>query len=168
MRLTRIVGVAAIVLAFFAGLALSQAKPNAGFETLKTLVGEWDGKTEDGKPVHVSYKLVSAKTALLETLVPANESEMVTVYHPDGDHVALTHYCAGNNQPRMRTAPITGTVKEFNFLFVDATNLSGPATGHMRQLVVALEDGNHFTQKWTWREEGRDQVEVFHFTRKKS
>lgn len=55
MRLTRILGVAVLALAFFAGQALAQTKPNVGFEKLKTLAGEWDGKTENGKPVRVSY-----------------------------------------------------------------------------------------------------------------
>jgi len=64
MKLARILGVAVLALAFFAGQALAQTKPNVGFEKLKTLVGEWDGKTENGKPVRVSYKLVSGKTAL--------------------------------------------------------------------------------------------------------
>ena len=168
MRLTRILGVAAIALAFFAGQALAQTKPNVGFEKLKTLVGEWDGKTDSGKPVRVSYKLVSGKTALLETLSPADESEMVTVYHPDGDRVMVTHYCSGNNQPRMSAAPSAPPVNQIAFSFVDVTNMANATTGHMQKLEVVFDDNDHFTQRWTWRENGRDQTEVFRYTRKKS
>ncbi len=111
---------------------------------------------------------MSGGTALLESLTPADESEMVTLYSADGDHVAATHYCSTGNQPQMRTPPITGAVREFAFSFVSATNLPSPAAGHMHQLVLILENNDHLTQKWTWRENGSDKTEVFHFTRKNS
>ncbi len=146
--------------------AAAQATANAGFDKLKTLVGEWEGKTKDGKTVHASYKLVSNGTGLLETLSPPDESEMVTVYHRDGSSVGMTHYCSGNNQPQMRTAPVAASVNQLTFNFVRATNLASPAAGHMHNLVVTFEDKDHFTQKWTWRENGRAMTEAFHFTRK--
>ncbi len=146
--------------------AAAQANANAGFEKMRTLVGDWEGKTESGKAVRVSYKLVSNGTALLETLSPPGESEMVTVYHPDGSSVGMTHYCSGNNQPQMRTAPVTASVSQLAFNFVRATNLAGPTAGHMHNLVVTFQDQDHFTQKWTWHENGKAMNEVFQFTRK--
>jgi len=86
---------------------------------------------------------------------------MVTVYHSDGNRLRVTHYCAGNNQPRMRAEPAGSDAKELTFNFVDATNLAGPTAGHMHRLVVAFSDKNHLTQKWTWRENGRENTEVF-------
>jgi len=135
---------------------------------MKTLVGEWESKTESGKAVQVSYRLVSGGTALLETLHLADEPEMVTLYTADGDRVALTHYCRANNQPHMRTAPMSDGPQKLNFSFVGATNLAGPAAPHMHRLGVAFEDNDHFTQDWTWRENGKDKIETFHFIRKKS
>jgi hypothetical protein len=164
-RMALLLSVAA--LAAFAVYAPGQSKPAAGFDQMKSLVGEWDGKAENGKAVRASYTLVSAGTALVETLNPPDESEMVTVYHADGNHVAMTHYCDINNQPRMRTGPVAGPVKELDFSFVGATNLASPAAGHMHKLVVRFDDNNHFTQTWTWREQGKEMAEVFHFTRKK-
>ena len=96
---------------------------------MKTLVGEWEGKAANGKAVQVSYRLVVGGTALMETLHPADEPEMVTLYTADGDHVAVTHYCPTNNQPRMRSAPVSGDPKKLNFSFVGATNLADPARG---------------------------------------
>jgi len=93
---------------------------------------------------------------------------MVTVYHPDGDRVLVTHYCSGNNQPRMRAAPSSSPVKQIAFSFVDVTNLANSTTGHMHKLEVVFDDNDHLTQRWTWQENGRDQTEVFHYTRKKS
>lgn len=167
MKLNTVLGIVATALVFVAGPARAQTKANAGFEKLKTLMGEWDGKTEKGKPVRVSYRLASARTALLETLSSPDESEMVTVYHADGNRVALTHYCDANNQPRMRAEPPSGPIRQLAFNFGGATNLAGPSTGHMHKLVVAFEDQDHFTQRWTWRENGREVTEVFHFARKK-
>src|SRR3989304_4359988 len=77
----------------------------AGVGRLKTLVGEWEGTTENGARVRASYKLASNGTAILETLQTAGESEMITVYYRDADHLMLTHYCSEGNQPRMRTTP---------------------------------------------------------------
>jgi len=47
---------------------------------MKTLVGEWEGKAANGRAVQVSYRLVSGGTALMETLHPADQPEMVTLY----------------------------------------------------------------------------------------
>ena len=93
------------------------------------------------------------------------EMDMVTVYHPDGDGVLATHYCSVGNQPRMRSGPGSGDKLVFDF--VDATNLSSPDGLHMRKLVVAFQDADHFTQEWTSRSKGKDETGRFAFTRRK-
>jgi hypothetical protein len=158
-----------VVCALLAGLAAGQMKPasgSAGFDTLKGLAGEWEGTTADGKPVRVSYQIASAGTALLERLHTGEEGEMVTMYTPDGDRLAVTHYCSSGNQPQMRTEPVTGETKRFAFSFVRATNLASPDAGHMAGLVLTLPDRDHLTQEWTWTEQGKTTTEVFHFMRK--
>lgn len=142
------------------------AAPSKGFEQLKPLVGEWDGTNAGGNSVHASYQLASAGTALVERLQPAGEPEMVTVYTADGDRLAVTHFCSAGNQPQMRTAPITGETKQFSFAFVRATNLADANAGHMDHLTVTVQDRDHFTQEWTWKQNGKSKTEVFHFTRK--
>ncbi len=164
----------AVAFAWLAAPAVAQTKPAAehamkpskGFEQLKPLVGEWEGQGAGGKTVHVSYQLVSGGTALLERLHPGDEPEMVTVYTADGDRLAVTHYCSSGNQPQMRTVPVTGEAKQFSFSFVRATNLSSPTVGHMDHLTVTIEDRDHFTQEWTWKENGKTHSESFRFTRK--
>ena len=141
-------------------------QPSKGFEQLKPLIGEWDGQAPDGKAVHASYQLVSGGTALLERLGMGRESEMVTVYTPDGDRLAVTHFCSAGNQPQMRTEPVTGPTNEFSFSFVRATNLASPSAGHMHHLTVALQDHDHFSEAWTWSDHGKNHTDVFHFTRK--
>ncbi len=157
-----------LVLLFSARPLAAQKNANPGYEKLKTLVGEWEGKTGDGKTIQVSYRLVSGGTALLETLQPPDEAEMVTLYAPDGVRVAVTHYCNAGNQPRMRTAAIAAPPSKLDFSFAGGTNLAASSAGHMRGLVVAFDDSDHFTQTWTWREKGKDKVETFRFARKPS
>ncbi len=172
---TRLKLVAGVVgCAGFAALAAAQTKPAAehamkaskGFEQLKPLVGEWEAQTVQGKSAHAQYQLVSGGTALLERLQIGDEPEMVTVYTPDGDRLAVTHYCSSGNQPQMRTAAVAGEPKQFSFSFVRATNLASPNAGHMDHLTVTMQDHDHFTQEWTWKENGKTHTEVLHFTRK--
>ena len=155
--------------ASIAGESMPGAKtePNAGFEKLKPLVGNWQGKANDGKPVKISYALVSGGSALVETIQAESEPGMVTVYHPDGDHLMMTHYCSLNNQPRMRadTAPAENGKLVFNF--VDATNMPSPGTMHMHKLVVTFEDKDHFVQEWTWKGGEKEGTVVFRMARMK-
>jgi len=142
-------------------------KTNPGFEQLKSLAGTWKGVTADGKSVHVEYQLVSDGTALLERLHPMGDMEMVTLYSADGPRVAMTHYCDMGNQPQMRTEALSGPTQKFTFDFVRATNLESPAAGHMGKLVVTMQDHDHFSQEWSFFENGKvTHTEVFHFTRK--
>jgi hypothetical protein len=116
-------------------------------------------------PVSVSYALVSSGTSLMERLTTPDGSDMVTMYHPDGSRIMMTHYCSGGNQPRMRAEALTGETVAFSF--VDATNLASPKAEHMRKLVVQFQDADHFTQEWTHRKDGKEETGVFRYARKK-
>jgi hypothetical protein len=144
----------------------SASGSSSGLDQLKSLAGSWEGTTSSGKSTRISYELASGGTALLERLHSAEESEMITVYTADGSRVAMTHYCSANNQPQMQTAPISGPANKFTFSFVRATNLASPSAGHMHQLVITVQDHDHFTQEWTWVEKGQTKTELFRFTRK--
>ena len=79
----------------------NQNGKQAGLELFKQLAGEWEGKEISGHEpmadVHVKYAVTSAGSTVVETLFPGTAHEMVTVIHPDGDDLALTHYCAGQS-----------------------------------------------------------------------
>jgi hypothetical protein len=160
--------------ACLAALATAQAKPfgdhamkpSNGFEQLTPLAGEWEGTTADGRAVRLSYELASGGTALLERQQTGDEPEMITVYTPDGDRLYVTHFCSAGNQPQMRTPPFTGATKQFSFSLVRVTNLAGAGAGHMEHLILTLLDRDHFTQEWTWMENGKSKTETFRFTRK--
>jgi hypothetical protein len=91
----------------------------------------------------------------------------VTMYHPDGDHLMMTHYCSAHNQPRMRSQKVPMEIKNIIFDLVEVTNLSAPDAGHMKKLALTFVDQDHFTQEWTWREKGKENAVVIRFERKK-
>jgi hypothetical protein len=145
--------------------AAAETKANPAWERMKTLVGAWQGREGD-QPVSVTYTLVSNGTSLMESLTGAHDTNMVTMYAPDGDAVVATHYCAIGNQPRMRAAASGDpAAKRVDFQFVDATNVKDGEIV-MRRLVVTFQDADHFQQTWTSRSEGKDQTSEFVYTRK--
>lgn len=173
--------VAAVVAASVVAAAPFSASPSpppgtpaeqAAWAKLQTLVGDWKGAYagSDAPPepadVRASYKLVSNGTALMETLDSGHDTSMITVYHPDGDRILATHYCAAGNQPRMAAAGLTDGGRKLAFEFVDAANAQN-VSELMRSLVVTFEDANHFSQAWTSRTNGRDHVGTFTYTRVK-
>jgi hypothetical protein len=92
--------------------------------------------------------------------------QMVSVYTPDGNKLAMTHYCDAGNQPRMATPPLKGTETEFPFSMTGITNLASPEEGHMVGLTIKIDDKDHFTELWTWKQEGKTGTTLFHFSRK--
>ncbi len=153
------------------GFAGQKAAPpsfptNATFDQIKTLAGEWEG-TFEGKQGGTSYRVVSAGSAVMNVLKAEDGTDMITVFHPDGPDVMATHYCAIGNQPRM-VAHRTADPKIIRFVFKDVTNLAAPNAAHMRELTLAIVDADHHRQEWTSRDkDGKDQRQVFEFTRKR-
>ena len=163
MRLARKLGMA-LVLALLA--APGAGTTPAGWNRMKSLVGAWKG-TAEGKPVSVTYALVSNGTALMETLDGDHDATMITMYAPDGASLLATHYCAAGNQPRMR-ANGSPDGRSLAFEFVDVANASGPPGEVMRRLVVTFVDADHFRQTWTSRAaDGKEHSSVFDYTRVK-
>jgi hypothetical protein len=159
---------AAIAIGMLTVRAGAQAKPANGFDQLKTLVGTWESAGPDGKTLTNTIRLVSNGTALEETFQSSEDDQMVTLYSPDGNRLALTHYCSAGNQPRMETHAITGDQKEFDFSFTGITNLKNSDSGHMHHLVIQIPDQDHFTEQWTWHEKGKDRTKTLQFTRRKT
>ena len=169
MRKTvHLLALGAIAIGGFTGIAVAQTQPASGFDRLKTLVGTWEATGPQGRPLTNTIRLVSNGTALEETFQSVEADQMVTLYTADGNRLAMTHYCAAGNQPRMETPTVTGDQKEFDFSLTGITNLTDINSGHMRHLLIQIADQDHFTEKWTWRENGKDQIHTIHFKRTKS
>ncbi len=144
----------------------------AAFEKFKSLAGEWVGKQKGGEKkgideVRVKYKLTSGGSTVVETIFPDSEMEMVTVIHPDGDQVLLTHYCMLGNQPQMKT-PGKYDGSKVAFEFVKATNLKSDKDMHMHDVTYTFVDDDTFRTEWTHCHEGKCGGKVvFEFKRKK-
>jgi len=81
---------------------------------------------------------------------------MVTLYHLDGTHLRLTHYCTAGNQPTMQAEPFDAASNEIHFNFVSATNLASIDAGHMHQAVFKFTSPDEVSADWTWREKGKN------------
>jgi hypothetical protein len=147
------------------------AAKSPGLEKFKQLAGEWVGKEVSGKEsaqeVRVIYKVTSAGSAVVETLLPGGEHEMVTVIHADGDDLALTHYCALGNQPHMKTKGKTDGDK-IAFKFASASNLKSDKDMHMHDVTYTFVDANTLKAEWTHYDDGKPAgTAVFELKRKK-
>jgi hypothetical protein len=169
MRVRQSLGIGVLVAAMAVGSGAARAneKPSGAlaFDQLKTLVGEWEGKTSSGS-VKITYTLVSGGTALMERMQPSKEAEMITMYSADGDKIVVTHYCSEGNQPSMKTETLKGIANKYSFSLVSVSGLKSPDAGHMTGLVLTLVDKDHLKQEWTYWNKGKTDTEAFEFSRK--
>jgi hypothetical protein len=163
--------VAALAMSSFVGVGSwhskqVQAAAASPLDQLLPLVGEWEGTSDRGGAIKLTYTLTAGGTALMEKLTPAGEAEMLTIYTAAGDHLRITHYCNSGNQPEMETAAIKGTAKEFWFAVTSVNGMRSAEEGHMINLVLKMIDRDHITQQWTYLENGKKQTEILKYTRK--
>ena len=173
MRTATISLVIASCLGLLAVQVCAQDKPRgntSGLERFKQLAGDWVGKGKHGDAEHdalVNYKVTSGGSTVVETIDPGGAHEMITVIHPDGDALLLTHYCMIGNQPQMKAQPKPGDNK-VAFEFVKATNLKSDKDMHMRSVTFTFVDKDTLIAEWTNYDQGKEAGKsVFHLKRKK-
>ncbi len=144
------------------------APPSPAFDQLKSLAGEWEGKASSGAAAtKVTYTVVSNGSVVMEHLLPAKESEMITMYSVDGDRLVVTHYCAMGNQPTMQTDPLKAATGKYDFKFVRLGGAKSPDEAHMAALTLTILDKDHITQMWTFDDHGKSMTDTFTYTRVK-
>ena len=121
------------------------AAPGSAFDAFKKLAGDWVGQ---GEGASVNFKVTSGGSAVVETELPGTNHEMVTIIHPDGSDLVLTHYCAVGNQPQMR-APGRLEGKQVAFKFVRATNMKSEKDMHMHSVTYTFVDDDTLKAEWT-------------------
>jgi hypothetical protein len=165
----------ALGLAAHAGQATNpqkQAGPGPGLDRFKQLAGDWVGTIgahagKEAQPVEVSYKVTSGGSAVMETIAPKKDMEMVTVIHKDGDDLVLTHYCAVGNQPHMK-ADRGGDGSKVAFKFTGASNMKSDKDMHMHAVTYTFVDKDTLKAEWTHYMDGKDGgTVVFELKRKK-
>jgi hypothetical protein len=154
--------------------APDRATALAAFEHIKKLEGTWQSKSTKGWEERQQFRLIARGTAVSSQSVPvpfadasradtAPDAAMLTVFHMDGDHLLLTHYCEAGNQPRMIASAIEDAGRTVRFTFFDATNMESRMAGHMHAVVLKFVDARHFDEQWSWYEDGKEQwMETVH------
>jgi len=146
----------------------AQAK-NAQLEQMKKLAGEWLVVGEDGKPttkIGATYRVTGGGSAVIETIFPGADEEMITMFYLDGNDLVLTHYCMLGNQPRMKADPksAAGTI---SFKFDGGSNIDPSKDMHMHDAVFTFVDADHFKTAWTlWANGKAGDTHGFSFVRK--
>ena len=152
-NMLRIATLAAFALSTSAVLAApAPARPaSTSLERFKALAGEWvaaeDGEMAKKGDLVARYTVTAAGSAVVETVFPGHEHEMVTVYNADGPDLVLTHYCMEGNQPRMRAKNAAGS--RFDFAFDGGTNIDPKRDRHMHSASLVLVGADEIRTEWT-------------------
>jgi len=121
------------------------------FAKLRSLVGEWAGSFEwtGGRSatgtVNATYYATGNGSAIVENLSMGGVPSMTSVYHLDGSDLRMTHYCAAQNQPRLKASRIDIAQGILDFSFVDATNLPSSDAPHVDGLEMRWLDADHIS-----------------------
>lgn len=140
--------------------AFAQSAGQKSFDTMKSLEGNWEGKTSMGDTAQVSFRLTANGSVLMSEIhnpAQGHAEDMVSMIHMDGNRLLLTHYCPTGNQPRMQ-ASASPDGKSLTFEFVDATNLASRDSGHMQSAVFTFVDANHHLEEWHYLDHGKTTV----------
>ena len=159
-----------LLLAGLLSAAVAPSDPNlAKLQPLKKLVGTWQGNAKMGDkemPVTITYQTTAGGTAVVEHLFPGTPHEMMSVYTVEGDAVAMTHYCALGNHPKMTLKKSDAHSLSFEMAGSDGLRAAGEM--HMHAMSVSWIDGDHIRETWTSFDGGKPKDEkVFDLTRKK-
>ena len=138
------------------------AKPvSAEFARMKTLVGNWTGKTDIGQgPIDmtVRYRLLAGGSVLEERVFEGTPNEMVTMYYDKEGKLALTHYCMMGNRPAMALKASDAKSLTFDF---DGTccTIDPKKESHMHALTVRFDDQDTITTTCKAVMEGKEMAE---------
>jgi hypothetical protein len=155
-----------------AALAIRPTAGSAGapevYEQLKSLAGEWQAELPGFGTLTSSLRVVSNGKAIEETIGTPKDNEL-SVYTLNADRILLTHYCAmtpDGHQVRLQTPRLGSAPATLNFSFTGATNLHSQAAPHMRRVIMTIADGNHYSEKWTKSDNGKETVFDLKFVRR--
>src|SRR5258706_5409937 len=79
------------------------SKPNP-IDQIRALSGTWvaTAAPENGQnPMSLVFKPTACGSAMMESMFPGTDEEMVNMFTEDGRGLLMTHYCRMGNQPRM-------------------------------------------------------------------
>jgi hypothetical protein len=143
---------------------LSETQNGAGAAALariRTFAGNWEGTFEwtgaraGTGNMSATYSQTGNGSVVVEDLAVDGVRSMTSVYHLDGADLWMTHYCAAQNQPRLKAQRIDMTQGAVDFAFVDATNLRSPDAPHVHGFEMRFLDSDHIVLTFLF--QGGDQ-----------
>jgi hypothetical protein len=164
--------VAAVALAASLSTKAQQDSPGAEtYKKIRALAGDWQGsfewsgaRTDRGK-MDATYYVTGNGSAVVENLLMNGQPVMTSVYHMDGKDLRLTHFCAAQNQPRLKAQRVDLPHSEVDFGFVDATNMSSPDAPHVRGLEWRMVDVDHIRLTFLFAAGSKQSRELIQLTR---
>lgn len=142
----------------------------SALEKLKALAGDWEEIEPKAGPkgaVAESYRVTGAGSAVVSTLASGTPYEMVSVYHRDGNDLVMTHYCAAQNQPRLRAKTLTGNVLAMDY--DGGTNVDPAKDMHIHAVKIEFLGPDEIRETWIGWKDGKPEEPplVLHLKRKK-
>jgi hypothetical protein len=134
-------------------LALVSAAP------MPSLAGTWQSVGLP-RPITVEYRAISNDLATVERWRTASGRETMTVFVDVEGVTTATHYCAQGNVATLRGKTLNG-MTTFDFVSADGVD---PGEGVLVRLVLE-QTARGLRRTETYREAGRDSVDVFEFVR---
>jgi hypothetical protein len=145
----------------------AETKESVAFDKLRALNGDWQGTVAwtGQQPTDISarYYVTGNGSAVVEDL----SNGMTSVNHLDGADLRMTHYCAAQNQPRLKATAFGPDSSDITFSFVDITNLSSPKAGHVQGLDLKFLAADHITLQFHFASNGTVRDELLDLRRKK-
>jgi hypothetical protein len=143
----------------------------AALAQLRGLAGQWEGsfewtgaRTATGR-ISATYSETGNGSAVVENLAVDGVPSMTSVYHLDSGDLRMTHYCAAQNQPRLKARQIDIAKGILDFEFLDATNLRTPDAPHVYGLEMRLLNADHITLAFLFEGGGKASKEFIDLKR---
>ena len=112
------------------------------------------------------YEVTSNGSAAVELLGPGTPFEMVSVYHDEKSKLAMTHYCAIGNQPRL--ALQSASPDSIKLAFAKDNVINPKREDHMHSLAITFLGPDQVQQEWGGYKGGKPtKPTVFTLTRVK-
>ena len=136
------------------------------FARLKALDGEWVADLPGYGAIANSLHPISNGTAISESIGVPNDTE-TSIYTIAGKKIALDHYCALT--PGGHVAHLTGRPlgdNDIDFTLARTANLPSLQAPHMKHMRLTFIDADHFIERWTKVEKGKETIFTLAFHRK--
>ncbi len=124
-----------ILVAVSSPVIAGQPSPQAVFDQLKTLQGDW--RSTSGATI-ANFRLIANGSSIVETWTMSPTRQSMTVYTMDGERIIATHYCPQGNAPRLELSN-TGADGTHHFVFLDGANLQKEDRSHAHAFSVLLD-----------------------------